>query len=92
MGRANPLLIESSIEKEVMASNVIGNINLFISILFFKYNTCSRKNFHQTILKKQSEYCAHDTHDNHQSNQPRRGVAEAEAPRRGRGNRGRWIF
>ena len=52
----HPSLVESTIEKEVMASNVIGIINLFISILF-KYNTCSRKNFHQTILKKQSEYC-----------------------------------
>ena len=31
-----------------MASNVIGIIKLFISILF-KYNTYSRNNFHQTI-------------------------------------------
>ena len=42
-------LVESpSIEKEVMASNVIGTINLFISILF-KIQTCSRKNFHQIM-------------------------------------------
>ena len=37
-------------EKEVMASNVSGIINLFISILF-KYKTCSRKNFHQIMRK-----------------------------------------
>ena len=37
-------------EKEVMASNVIEIINLFISILF-KYKTCSRKNFHQIMRK-----------------------------------------
>ena len=34
-----------------MASNVIGIINLFISILF-KDNTCSRMNFHQIIIKR----------------------------------------
>ena len=47
----HPSLVESpSIEKEVMASNVIGIIvNLFISILF-KYKTCSRKNFHQIMI------------------------------------------
>ena len=36
-------LIESSFENEVMASYVTGIIN------WFKYNTCSRKNFHQII-------------------------------------------
>ena len=46
----HPSLVESTIEKEVMASNVIGIINLFISILF-KYSTCLlEKEFHQTML------------------------------------------
>ena len=43
-------LVESSFDKEVMASNAQeSTINLLLSILF-KYITCSRKNFHQTII------------------------------------------